>query len=136
MGESLMSSSNGKGVEISIWRGQQSQKIRIDTTNGSSHTTLRKIDFIPKDSKNFKLALPKTGLMPTVGKRWGDFADGIGKDGAIITFSEHGGKKLRHNDTITTQIPFSTKIPLPNLPKRMLEHFKQISVDNTPIEQW
>lgn len=106
MTENLMPSFKGKGVDISIFSGQQSQKIHIDLSNNSNHTTLKKIDFIPKDSKNFKLVLPKTGLMPTVGKKWGDFADGIAKAGAIFTYSEYGGKKLRRNDTITSQIPY------------------------------
>ncbi|WP_143812434.1 hypothetical protein [Paenibacillus sp. VTT E-133291] len=66
-------------------------------------TTLQKIDFIaPRYTINY--SLPHCEIM--LKERWGDYAEGILQDGALFTFHDNGGRKIRINDEISTSTEY------------------------------
>lgn len=82
------------------------QRYLVDFTFYEDQITLKPLSFIPTNGKDYKISLPNTDLSKRIFKKWSDYADGFTSYGAIFTYSESGGKKIRRNDTITTDIDY------------------------------
>ncbi len=77
---------------------------RIDSSNFyEDRLTLVPVNFVPKNSKNYNLEISGTTMLRPLLKHWADFADGFAVGGALFSFEDAGGKKVRRGDCISTQ---------------------------------
>lgn len=81
----------------------QYRTIKINQTNFlSDNTTLIPVDFIPLYGKNYSISVDGRIQMFDLQRKWSDYADGFEPNGAIFSYSETGGKKIRRGDSIST----------------------------------
>lgn len=88
-------------VKISSY--QQCRTVKVDQSNFlSDNTTLIPIDFIPLNGRNFSISIEGKTQFFDLQRKWSDYADGFEPNGAIFSYSETGGKKIRRGDSIST----------------------------------
>ena len=88
-------------VKISSY--QQYRTIKVDQSNFlSDNTTLIPINFIPLYGKNYSISIEGRTHIWDLQRKWSDYADGFEPNGAIFSYSETGGKKIRRGDSIST----------------------------------
>ncbi|MBD7970008.1 hypothetical protein [Paenibacillus gallinarum] len=76
----------------------------INHTNFKSESSnLMKVDFI---SSRYIVHYSPSSKVVKIKEKWGDFIEGIPDGGALFTFNEYGGRKIRINDEITTQTEY------------------------------
>ncbi len=85
---------------------QIKQEHLVDFTFFEDEITVKPLTFVPANGKNYKISLPSLELSRHIYKIWSDYADGFTSYGALFTYSESGGKKIRRNDTITTRTDY------------------------------
>lgn len=88
-------------VKISSYH--QYRTIKVDQSNFlSDNTTLIPINFIPLYGKNYSISIEGRTQIFDLQRKWSDYADGFEPNGAIFSYSETGGKKIRRGDSIST----------------------------------
>ena len=76
--------------------------IRVSqTTFIENETTLIPVDFIPAWGGNYTITITGNKTVFGLQRKWSDYADGFGLNGAIFTYDETGGKKIRRGDSIS-----------------------------------
>ena len=137
-------------VEISF--GSQLREVKIDQANFiEDSVTLIPVNFLPSNGRNFSITISGCGSVFGLHRRWADYADGFEVDGAIFTYDENGGKKIRRGDSISTNRSYYAVIKnaLPSLPEiiqheegclrvgsstyRVIKIEIMASVDNKPV---
>lgn len=89
-------------IKISSDNGDKVEK-KIDNINFiENEMTLIPINFIPSNGKNFTITYSFEEKINELQKKWSDYADGFGTKGAIFTYNDNGGKKIRRGDSIST----------------------------------
>jgi len=61
-------------------------------------TTMIPVDFVPQWDANYTVQVDATH---EIKRKWSDYSDGFAKGGAIFTYGEAGGKKIRRGDSIS-----------------------------------
>lgn len=97
--------------------------------------TFIELNFIPKYNKDYKISFSdnNSNISKLILKKWSDFADGFTRYGGLFTYNENHGKKLRKNDTITTNTDYYLlKISSQNLSINGLDilHCGNVSIKN------
>lgn len=88
-------------VKISSY--QQYRTVKVNQSNFlSDNTTLIPIDFIPLYGRNYSISIEGRTPLYDLQRKWSDYADGFESNGAIFSYSETGGKKVRRGDSIST----------------------------------
>jgi len=88
-------------VKISSY--QQCRTVKVDQSNFlSDNTTLIPINFIPLHGRNYSISIEGRTHIFDLQRKWSDYADGFEPNGAIFSYSETGGKKIRRGDSIST----------------------------------
>ena len=88
-------------VKISSY--QQCRTVKVDQSNFlSDNTTLIPINFIPLHGRNYSISIEGRTQIFELQRKWSDYADGFEPNGAIFSYSETGGKKIRRGDSIST----------------------------------
>lgn len=88
-------------VKISSY--QQCRTVKVNQTNFlSDNTTLIPIDFIPLYGRNYSISVVGKAQFFDLQRKWSNYADGFESNGAIFSYSETGGKKIRRGDSIST----------------------------------
>ncbi len=88
-------------VKISSY--QQYRTVKVNQSNFlSDNTTLIPIDFIPLYGRNYSISIEGRTPLYDLQRKWSDYADGFESNGAIFSYSEKGGKKVRRGDSIST----------------------------------
>lgn len=88
-------------VKISSY--QQCRTVKVDPSNFlSDYTTLIPVNFIPLYGKNYSISIEGRTQFFELQRKWSDYADGFESNGAIFSYSETGGKKVRRGDSIST----------------------------------
>lgn len=88
---------------VKISSSQQYRTIKVDQSNFlSNNTTLIPVDFIPLYGKNYSISFDGRTQIRDLQRKWSDYADGFEQNGAIFSYSETGGKKIRRGDSIST----------------------------------
>ena len=103
LGTDMLDKASEAGYIVEISSGNQIRSIKVDQTNFFSNSiTLVPIDFVPPNGKNY--AITSYGGRSVFGlqRKWSDYADGFDKDGAVFTYEETGGRKIRRGDSIST----------------------------------
>lgn len=90
------------GSRASGWCQERSFFI-TPTSFYEDQTTLIPIDFVPINGHNYSISYSGSSISAAIHKVWSDYADGFSNIGAIFSFSESGGKKIRRGDSITTE---------------------------------
>ena len=88
---------------LNISSQDKHRTIKIDQTNFlSDNTTLIPVDFIPLHGMNYSISISSGTQIFDLQRKWSDYADGFELNGAIFSYSETGGKKIRRGDSIST----------------------------------
>lgn len=74
-------------------------------------TTLLPLNFVPLGENNYNIDITDKLLGKQILEYWSDYADGFTSYGALFTYSENGGKKIRRNDTIEANTTYYWMIP-------------------------
>lgn len=88
-------------VKISSY--QQYRTVKVNQSNFlSDNTTLIPVNFIPLYGMNYSISIEGQTPLYDLQRKWSDYADGFESNGAIFSYSETGGKKVRRGDSIST----------------------------------
>lgn len=88
---------------VKISSHQQYRTIKVDQSSFlSDNTTLVPVNFIPLYGKNYSISIEGRTQIFDLQRKWSDYADGFEPNGAIFSYSETGGKKIRRGDSIST----------------------------------
>jgi hypothetical protein len=88
---------------VKISSQHQYRTIKINQTNFlPDNTTLIPVDFIPLSGKNYSISVDGRTQIFDLQRKWSDYADGFEFNGAIFSYNETGGKKIRRGDSIST----------------------------------
>ncbi|MCR5478666.1 MAG: hypothetical protein K6F27_02250 [Ruminococcus sp.] len=103
LGNNTLENAAKFGYTVKISSQQQYRMFKVDQTNFfSDNTTLVPIDFIPLSAKNYMISIEGKTPIPDLQRKWSNYADGFEYNGAIFSYSETGGKKIRRGDSIST----------------------------------
>lgn len=113
LGSKIIEIANGENISVIINNDNQynyyCDKYLIDSTSFyENDITIKQINFIPENQKNYKIELSNkySIINHYINNKWSDYADGFSKIGAVFSYSENKGKKIRKNDTITTDTSY------------------------------
>ena len=84
--------------------GSISDQHLIDYTFYEDDLTLRPLNHLSFGNNNYKIGFSdcNSSVLRKITKKWSDYSDGFSNYGAIFFYSEKRGKKIRKDDTITT----------------------------------
>lgn len=102
--KSIMDEAENNKIKLTIDRkGQYSvNRERFSTEN----TVLIPIHHIPHSEKKYNIMYSPTDKARHVIKHWSDYADGFSNNGSLFTISDQGGRKIRHGDSISTDVDY------------------------------
>lgn len=102
--KSIMDEAENNKIKLTIDRkGQYSvNRERFSTEN----TVLIPIHHIPCNGKKYSITYSSTDKARYVIKHWSDYADGFSYNGSLFTISDQGGRKIRHGDSISTDVDY------------------------------
>ncbi|WP_312070463.1 competence protein CoiA family protein [Anaerotignum propionicum] len=112
LGSSLLEKAQNDNLSVAIESESnydpQKDKYLIDFTFYENDVTIKPINFIPNYGRNYSIKIPndKSYVAQAINTKWSDYADGFSHSGAVFTYSEFRGKKIRNNDTITTNTEY------------------------------
>lgn len=100
--EQLLAMAASRDIKVCITGAECYRKVSVNAVNFlEDDVTLVPINFIPYPGKNFGVTIePEEAL--ELRKKWSDYADGFGYGGAIFTYGETGGKKIRKGGNISS----------------------------------
>lgn len=102
LGEQLLRCAESAHAKVIISGGLRSREAVIDHVNFyDSATTFLPINFIPNNGRNYSITIDSEIGVYGLQKKWSDYADGFENGGAIFSYEETGGKKIRRNDSIS-----------------------------------
>lgn len=122
-------------VKISSY--QQYRTIKVDQSSFlSDNTTLVPVNFIPLHGKNYSISIEGRTQIFDLQRKWSDYADGFETKGAIFTYSETGGKKIRRGDSISTNRNYYAVVRNDFLkyPQIIQTEIGKIIISNTPFK--
>ena len=103
--EKILDSELNGNCWICITDGVHHRDIQLNHTNFiENEITLVPINFIPDNEKNFKIKLSGNNdlYLEQIKRKLSDYADGFNTYGALFSYNENGGKKIRRGDSIST----------------------------------
>lgn len=78
----------------------------------SEETSLLNITFVPYAERNYRICISEKAIQNILFKGWSDYADGFTTYGALFSYSESGGHKIRKNDTIEPHSQYYWVVPV------------------------
>lgn len=95
-----------------------SLKLKVDAYSFSSeYTILHEIPFVPSMGCEFTIEYSNAVVPPGISTKWASYADGFTIFGAIFTYSETGGRKIRKASSISTDEPYLLAWHTCNMPE-------------------
>lgn len=102
VGEQLLAMAASRDIKVCITGAEHDRKVSVNAVNFlEDDVTLVPINFIPYPGKNFGVTFESEETLE-LRKKWSDYADGFGYGGAIFTYGETGGKKIRKGGNISS----------------------------------
>lgn len=102
IGGQLLSEAAGQGMKVCISGSERRKIILVDFVHFLENgITLVPVDFIPDSGKNFMVQIEPDVKAVKLRKEWSDYAEGFWCEGAVFTYGETGGKKIRRGDCIS-----------------------------------
>ncbi len=103
LGTEILEKASKAGYQVEITDGRHYRTVAVNHTNFiDDETTLIPIDFVPSYSRNYKVTTSGEEYVYGLQRKWSDYADGFDMAGAIFSYGETGGKKVRRGDSIST----------------------------------
>ena len=103
LGAEILEQATKLGYKVKIFGGSHFRTVGVNPTNFiEDEMTLIPVDFIPPSSENFEIFAYGEGNIVGLQRKWSDYADGFGRGGAVFSYNEMGGKKIRCGDSIST----------------------------------
>lgn len=99
-------------VKIAGERIYSVNRERFSTEN----TSFIQIDYVPMSEQKYCISFEPANKAYMITKHWADFADGFSFQGALFSVTEHGGKKIRHGDSISSDLEYYWVRRQPQLP--------------------
>lgn len=104
IGRQLLSEAAQYGGTVCVSGSEHQRTILVDAIHFVEDSiTLMPIDFIPDSGKNFAVKIEPDVKAVKLRKKWSDYAEGFWCGGAIFTYDETGGKKIRRGDSISPE---------------------------------
>lgn len=102
LGKEMLQKASQANAVVKISADNQHREIRIDQTNFIEDAiTIIPINFIPSYGLNYRIRITKDTYVYGLDRKWSDYADGFENAGALFTYEETGGKKVRRGDAIS-----------------------------------
>lgn len=102
IGRQLLSEAAQQEMKICISGSEHRRTILVDAVRFvEDNITLVPVDFIPDSGKNFTVEIEPEVKAVRLRKEWSDYAEGFWCEGAIFTYGETGGKKIRRGDSVS-----------------------------------
>lgn len=102
VGEQLLAMAASRDIKVCITGAEHCRKVSVNAVNFlEDDVTLVPINFIPYPGKNFGMTIESEEALE-LRKKWSDYADGFSYGGAIFTYGETGGKKIRKGGNISS----------------------------------
>ena len=102
VGKQLLEKADQQKAKIYIRSAEYQRTISVNTVHFFEDSiTLIPINFIPASGKDFEIKIVSDMKITELRKKWSGYADGFGHGGAIFTYGENGGKKIRRGDTVS-----------------------------------
>lgn len=102
IGGQLLSEVAQQEIKVCILGSEHRRTILVDAVHFvEDNITLVPVDFIPDSGKKFAVKIEPNEKAVRLRKKWSDYADGFWYGGAIFTYGESGGKKIRRGDSIS-----------------------------------
>lgn len=103
LGAEMLLKAAQAGYTVEISSGEHVNTLRINhSTFIENEMTLIPVNNIPAFGKNYTITITGERYIFGLQRKWSDYADGFGIYGAVFTYEETGGKKIRRGDTIST----------------------------------
>ncbi len=103
LGNKTLENAEKSDCTVKISSYQQYRTIKVNQSNFlSDSTTFVPVNFIPLYGKNYSISIESKTQYFDLQRKWSDYADGFEMKGAIFTYSETGGEKIRRGDSIST----------------------------------
>ena len=119
IGAEMIEKASSANCSVEISFEDQSRALKINSINFiEEETTLIPVNFIPKNGRNYTITISGERTVFGLQRKWSNYADGFEPGGAVFTYEESYGKKVRRKDSISTHKKYYvvTKKPLPNYP--------------------
>ena len=101
LGAELLEKAEKAGCTAEICTGNTRQKLQINKIRFlENDMTLIPVKTIPPANSNFKITITGMKDFLALQCKWADYADGFAADGAVFSYSETGGKKIRYGGSI------------------------------------
>lgn len=102
VGEQLLEEAVQQKVKVCIAGAEYQRTILVNAVQFLEDSiTLVPVDFIPTLGKNFEITIESDKKIVELRKKWSNYADGFGYGGAIFSYGEDGGKKIRRGDNVS-----------------------------------
>lgn len=102
LGEQLLLKAARQGVKVCVAGAETQKTISVDAGHFlDDNVTLVPVNFVPKMGENFVVTIFPQEKALEIRKRWSDYADGFRYGGAIFTYGESEGKKIRSGDAVS-----------------------------------
>lgn len=102
VGEKALSRAASSNTKVTIYGSHRERSLFINHINFlEGSTTLVPISFIPSTGENYKIKINSSSASWDILHRWSDYADGFDIGGAIFSYGETGGKKVRRGDSVS-----------------------------------
>lgn len=120
LGSDMLEKATAAGCNVEISSGDRFRSVKVDQTNFFSNSiTLVPVDFVPPNGKNYVITASGSRSVFGLQRKWSDYADGFERDGAVFTYDETGGRKIRRGDSISTNRSYylAVRNKLPQYPQ-------------------
>ena len=98
----LLSEAARQGMKVCISGSEHRRTVLVDAIHFvENRITLVPVDFIPDSGRNYAIKIEPDVKAIRLRKEWSDYAEGFWNEGAIFTYEETGGKKIRRGDSIS-----------------------------------
>ncbi|MEG1177705.1 MAG: hypothetical protein RSE40_03615 [Hydrogenoanaerobacterium sp.] len=116
LNEYIYSSVIDKQITLKITQDRSFQSsLNVYELNSYNFTceqsSLLKLTFVPAADKNYKICISDKKAEETLSEVWSQYSDGFTGYGALFTYSEKGGRKVRKNDTIEPHAKYYWIVP-------------------------
>ena len=119
IGSELLEKAASANYTVEISFGNQFRSVKVDSINFiEDEITLIPVNFIPKNGRNYTITISGDRTVFGLQRKWSNYADGFDPGGAVFTYEESVGKKIRREDSISTHRKYYvvTKNTLPSFP--------------------
>lgn len=109
--EKLLDYATQSNTYLTISGANRSRTVYVNQMNFYSDSmTMVPVDFVPSVEKNYSIKIVSS-CSDKLQKKWSNYADGFSFSGAIFTYSETGGKKIRRGDSVSLDCEYYLVTP-------------------------